>query len=202
MFPELHSIEFETQPFDHFVGRGKLPAVGTGWLDWLETEAPWELTTTEFYEQYEFSLLHVSLPPLVQGLASLGTLTALRHQMSGHFRHPLSRRVDVTAHRLVPKQTIRIHNDYIPGGESHRLLLQLNRGWGPLAWRVLDVLRWAAAGNGQQDRRAGQRGRTGIRHLPSIPSRRQHGSCRRTFHRRVLVPSGLLTRHVRKQEPA
>ena len=131
MFPELHSIELEMRPFEHFVGRGEPSATGTGWLDWLETEAPWVLTTTEFYEQYEFSLLHVPLPPPVRDLASPETLSALRQQMSRHFRHPLSRRVDVTAHRLVPKQTIRIHNDYIPGGESHRLLLQLNRGWEP-----------------------------------------------------------------------
>ena len=39
--------------------------------------------------------------------------------------------VEVTAHKLVPDQTIRVHNDYIVGGESHRLLLQLNRGWEP-----------------------------------------------------------------------
>jgi Rps23 Pro-64 3,4-dihydroxylase Tpa1-like proline 4-hydroxylase len=37
--------------------------------------------------------------------------------------------VEVTAHKLLPGQTIRIHNDYVEGGESHRLLIQLNRGW-------------------------------------------------------------------------
>ena len=131
MFPEFHSIEFETEPFEHFVGRGELPETGAGWINWLETGAPWQLTTTEFYEQYEFSLLDVSLPPTVQYLVSPDTLTALRHQMFKHFDQPLSGRVDVTAHKLVPKQTIRVHNDYIPGGESHRLLLQLSRGWEP-----------------------------------------------------------------------
>ena len=102
---------------------------GHDWLDWLETDAPWTLTTTDFYEQYELSLLHVSLPPVVQYLASAETLTALRNRMARHFHKPLSGRVDVTAHKLVPRQTIRIHNDFIAGGESHRLLLQLNRGW-------------------------------------------------------------------------
>jgi Rps23 Pro-64 3,4-dihydroxylase Tpa1-like proline 4-hydroxylase len=32
-------------------------------------------------------------------------------------------------HKLAPGQRIRIHNDYIAGQESHRVLVQLNRGW-------------------------------------------------------------------------
>ena len=112
-------------------GRSKLPSNGNAWLDWFETDAPWKLTTAEFYEQYEFSLLDASLPPVVRCLASPETRTVLRHRMSECFRQPLSERVEVTAHKLVPDQTIRIHNDYIAGGESHRLLLQLNRGWEP-----------------------------------------------------------------------
>ena len=118
-------------PFEHFVGHGMEPHAGREWLDWLETEAPWKLTTTDFYEQYEFSLLHASPAPVVRHLACPETLTALRRRMSRYFRQPLSEHVDVTAHRLVSEQTIRIHNDFIPGGESHRLLLQLNRGWEP-----------------------------------------------------------------------
>ncbi|WP_292625538.1 cyclophane-containing peptide 2OG-Fe(II) oxygenase YhhC [Mesorhizobium sp.] len=37
--------------------------------------------------------------------------------------------VEVTAHRMVVGQTIRIHNDFRLGGETHRILVQLNRGW-------------------------------------------------------------------------
>ena len=118
-------------PFEHFTGQAELPNAGNGWLDWLETDAPWKLTTAEFYEQYEFSLLNASLPPVVRSLASPETVAVLRRRISECFRQPLSERVEVTAHRLVPDQTIRIHNDYIAGGESHRLLLQLNRSWEP-----------------------------------------------------------------------
>ena len=131
MFPELDSVEYDTLPFEHFVGRVMQPGACREWLDWLETEAPWKLTTTDFYEQYEFSLLHTPLAPVVRRLACPETLTALQRRMSRHFRRPLSVHVDVTAHKLVSEQTIRIHNDFIPGGESHRLLLQLNRGWEP-----------------------------------------------------------------------
>ena len=31
--------------------------------------------------------------------------------------------------RQVLGQRIRIHNDYIPGAETHRVLVQLNNGW-------------------------------------------------------------------------
>jgi Rps23 Pro-64 3,4-dihydroxylase Tpa1-like proline 4-hydroxylase len=37
--------------------------------------------------------------------------------------------IDITAHRLVAGQTIRLHNDYIGHAETHRLLVHLNRGW-------------------------------------------------------------------------
>ena len=129
MFPELNSVEYDPLPFEHFVGQGVQTSDCQEWLDWLETEAPWKLTTTDFYEQYEFSLLQVALVPGIRRLVCLTTLVALRRRISWYFRQPLSERVNVTAHKLVPEQTIRIHNDFIPGGESYRLLLQLNRGW-------------------------------------------------------------------------
>ena len=131
MFPELNSIEYDTLPFEHFVGRAVQTTDRQAWLDWFEQDAPWQLTTTDFYEQYEFSLLHTPLTPILWPLACRKTLKSLRDQVASHFCHPLSERVDVTAHKLLPQQTIRIHNDLIAGGESHRLLLQLNRSWQP-----------------------------------------------------------------------
>jgi Rps23 Pro-64 3,4-dihydroxylase Tpa1-like proline 4-hydroxylase len=41
----------------------------------------------------------------------------------------LTDQVDVTAHKLIKGHTIRLHNDFIPGQETHRLLIQLNRNW-------------------------------------------------------------------------
>jgi hypothetical protein len=37
--------------------------------------------------------------------------------------------MDITAHKLNRSQKIRIHNDARPDGETHRFLIQLNRGW-------------------------------------------------------------------------
>ena len=44
--------------------------------------------------------------------------------------------VEVTAHKLVPGQTIRIHNDFIAGEESHRLLVHFNR-WSDVQGGIL-----------------------------------------------------------------
>ena len=61
MFPEFERFEFEDQPFEHFIGHGGLSsAQSTEWLGWLQAEAPWKLTVSEFYEQYEFSLLDLA----------------------------------------------------------------------------------------------------------------------------------------------
>ena len=131
MFPEFDSIVYDTLPFEHFVGHCMELGDCQELLYWLETDAPWELTTTDFYAQYEVSLLHTSLAPVVRRLACPDILTSLRGWMAGQFRQPLSERVDVTAHKLIAEQTIRIHNDYLRHGESHRLLLHLNRAWEP-----------------------------------------------------------------------
>ena len=131
MFPEFDSIRYEPQPFGHFVGQCKLTGAWDDWLSWLEGDAPWKFTATDFYEQSEFSLLHAPLAPVAARLACPETLASIRRWMARQFGQPLTERVDVTAHKLVAGQTIRIHNDYLPEGESHRLLLQLNRGWMP-----------------------------------------------------------------------
>jgi len=129
MFPEFSSTNYNTEPFAHSVGHCILPVDCEEWLSWLEGDAPWRFTATDFYEQYEFSLLDVPFGAVVERLACTETLTSLRRWMTRQFGQPLSGRVNVTVHKLVAGQTIRIHNDYLPEGESHRLLLQLNRGW-------------------------------------------------------------------------
>ena len=53
----LTSLEVFAEPFPYFTaaeGLGK--GLSSKILSWLETEAPWELVETDFYEQYEFSL--------------------------------------------------------------------------------------------------------------------------------------------------
>jgi hypothetical protein len=117
-------------PFPHLSASS---ALGTGpseeVLRWLETSAPWKLKVAEFYEQYEFSLLDCELPESIELLFGMESLARLRSRIEQNFRTELSDRQDVTAHKLVQGQRIRIHNDFIPDQETHRVLVQLNRGW-------------------------------------------------------------------------
>ena len=132
VFPDFTRVETSQSPFRYVVGLGGVsPEQEARWLDWLENDAPWELTEEDFYEQYEFAIVSEGQTIVSHDLADKTMLGSLRCLMSEHFRCRFIDRVDVTAHMLVPGQTIRIHNDYLPGGETHRLLLQVNRRWEP-----------------------------------------------------------------------
>ena len=97
-------------------------------LVWFETVAPWRLRVASFYEQWEMHLDADELPPPVRPLLDPTLVRGIADDFlpAGHKGADL---VEATAHRLSPGQTIRIHNDYRPGGETGRLLVQLNRGW-------------------------------------------------------------------------
>lgn len=98
-------------------------------LEWLENEAPWKLRVADFYEQHEFSFDDVVLPDAIADAFSPSSRQELRQYMEEIFGVELSTQIDITAHLLTHGQRIKIHNDFIPGEESHRLLIQLNRGW-------------------------------------------------------------------------
>ncbi len=98
-------------------------------LAWFETEAPWRLTVMDFYEQYEFDFRHVNLPVDLKPLFSEESLNELRRLLGALLGATLKPEIEITAHKLTRSQKIRIHNDARPDGETHRFLIQLNRGW-------------------------------------------------------------------------
>ena len=99
-------------------------------LQWFDDGAPWKLAVTDFYEQYEFDLRDViEVPESLKQLFSQVALAKLRSDVGALLGVTLGPNIDVTAHKLNRTQTIRIHNDARPDGETHRLLIQLNRGW-------------------------------------------------------------------------
>ncbi len=120
----------ESNPFEHLLIPHVLGEAGSeAVLVWFETSAPWRLKVASFYEQYEFSLLDCELPPAIDALLGRHIVQGVRSKVEAVFETRLDERCDVTAHKLVRGQRIRIHNDYIPGQETHRVLVQLNRGW-------------------------------------------------------------------------
>jgi len=95
-------------------------------------DLPWRLATTDFYEQYEDSLIDTERP--YAGTA----LDALREvAMSAEFAHFVGsittqgqlEVVDVACHRSTTGQEIGIHNDFYPDGEVCRFTIHLNAGW-------------------------------------------------------------------------
>lgn len=127
---DFTKLEVQTEPFDYFV----LPKafdekISLKILNWLQTGAPWRLVKEDFYTQYEFDLKAVSLPAEIAFLSERNFLDYLVGRFEKIFSLKLSDQVDVTAHKLVTGHTIRLHNDFIPGQETHRLLIQFNSDW-------------------------------------------------------------------------
>lgn len=98
-------------------------------LEWFETTAPWKLIIADFYQQYEFDVLANKLPNNIKNIFSKDNINNLIKSYSDLFNVNLCDKIDITAHKLIENQIIKIHNDYIPGYETHRLLIQFNRGW-------------------------------------------------------------------------
>jgi hypothetical protein len=117
-------------PFAHATHPAPLPdALCAATLDWMETDAPWKLRIASFYEQWELPLGAATLPVALQPLLARDVVDGLQALLLESFADGPLRLTEVTAHKLVPGQTIRVHNDHRPRGETHRVLIQLNRGW-------------------------------------------------------------------------
>ena len=128
--PDFSSTQDRAEPFPHFrVPELLSERTADAVLDWLDTGAPWALRIADFYEQHEFSLIGMTLPDTISPLASRDFVAAVGRELSTRLKAPALTLVDICAHRLVEGQTIRIHNDDIGEEETHRLVVQLNRGW-------------------------------------------------------------------------
>jgi Rps23 Pro-64 3,4-dihydroxylase Tpa1-like proline 4-hydroxylase len=126
----LLEADVREAPFAHATHAAPLPAsLCEAALSWMETTAPWKLRIASFYEQWELYLERQTLPQDLQPLLASDTLDTLQRLMLAPLGGAPLKLTEVTAHKLIPGQTIRVHNDHRPKGETHRLLIQLNRGW-------------------------------------------------------------------------
>jgi Rps23 Pro-64 3,4-dihydroxylase Tpa1-like proline 4-hydroxylase len=127
---DLSAAVSRSQPFRCFtVSQVVSMELEQALLAWFESEAPWRLTVMDFYEQYEFDFRDVDLPVSLKPLFSEDTLHELRQEIGTLLGASLKPQIEITAHKLNRSQKIRIHNDARPDGETHRFLIQLNRGW-------------------------------------------------------------------------
>lgn len=125
----MNILDSRTKPFPYFLADHCLADnVQQATLDWFEGGAPWKLASTDFYEQYEFSLLDAEHPESVAHLVSRAGLDTMREVVESTLNCSLTERIELVAHKLVTGQRIGIHNDFLVGQETHRLTIQLNRG--------------------------------------------------------------------------
>lgn len=134
-FPErsaagaIEVVESRRTPFRYFLARRCLARdVERALLEWFETAAPWRLVETGFYQQHEFDVLDAALPANAASVAAPDDLAAMRRRVAAIFGVEFDDRVRLAAHRLTRGQRIAIHNDYLAGEETHRLIVQVNRG--------------------------------------------------------------------------
>jgi Rps23 Pro-64 3,4-dihydroxylase Tpa1-like proline 4-hydroxylase len=131
MRPDFSAAKFSSDPFPHMrIQRILRRETADRALGWMRTKAPWALRVESFYQQYEFSFLSIDPEPEVRGLVTPPFIEVVRRALAKVFsvEEELDL-VDIGAHLFRPGQTIRIHNDYLEGEETHRLLIQLNAGW-------------------------------------------------------------------------
>jgi hypothetical protein len=93
---------------------------------------PWRLATTDFYEQYEDSLIDTERPfvgTALDALREVAMSPAFAEFISSITRQGPLDVVDVACHRSTTGQQIGIHNDFYPEGEVCRFTIHLNPGW-------------------------------------------------------------------------
>lgn len=128
---EVLGASFSAQPFPHleFHNFHDLQ-VADSLLSWLESEAAWQPRKLDGFGGYADIALSVGdLPPAQSFLLLPEYLSSLRSQMARHFEIERDGYVRVTAHRILPGGSLQPHCDSSHIRFTHRLLVQLNRGW-------------------------------------------------------------------------
>jgi Rps23 Pro-64 3,4-dihydroxylase Tpa1-like proline 4-hydroxylase len=126
----LSSAVAQNTPFPHFSATSVLNnQLEVKLYNWFQSTAEWNLVETDFYEQYEFSLLNINLPEELKCLIEPDFLNIIENQFTESFNVKGFKIVDIVAHKLVNSQHIGVHNDFINGEETHRMVLHINPHW-------------------------------------------------------------------------
>lgn len=126
----LSPCETEAVPFPHLYCYSVLESsIENELYDWFEHTNEWSLTEEDFYTQYEFVLSTSALPENLKCLISDDTIETIQTALKKSFDIKSLETISIVAHKLVQGHTIGIHNDYINGEETHRLVIQINPLW-------------------------------------------------------------------------
>ena len=124
------SLQAYREPFPYFTAAASFSHASiASLLAWFESDARWELVEADFYEQHELWLTEGQMPEPVSLLRDPCLLDAMRREAGDIFNRSFTARVDWSVHKMLAEQRIRIHNDVHTNGETHRVIIHINRGW-------------------------------------------------------------------------
>ncbi|MGD0482219.1 MAG: 2OG-Fe(II) oxygenase [Terracidiphilus sp.] len=125
-------IAFFSEPFPHFVCPEFFDAAtADALLAWLEAQ-PWRSVGLDGYDGYcDMPLTASNLPETLSGLVAPGFLNQLRQILAQFFAIDSNGYVRATAHRILTGGFLSAHTDVSYNRFTHRLNVQLNRGWNP-----------------------------------------------------------------------
>jgi Rps23 Pro-64 3,4-dihydroxylase Tpa1-like proline 4-hydroxylase len=131
MSANFDTVRVVKEPFPHmYMPRVLRSGDADRVLSWLQMKAPWTLRVERFYQQYEFSFFEIKPDAEIEVLLRSEFVELISAVLQRGFEiQGKLELIDIGAHLLRPGQTIRIHNDYLNGDETHRFLIQLNAGW-------------------------------------------------------------------------
>lgn len=176
-------VQVARDPFPHFSAPDFCDCeFAARLLRWFESEAEWKYRRmANFYVYSDINLRTSDLPKEMEFLVAPEFLAHLRREVGRLFGATLEGYVDVTAHRLAAGDRIRTHSDWVTLRFTHRMLLQVNRGWMPGNGGVLGLL--------DRDPQSG-----GRPHVKSIPPHHCSGFAfevsEKSFHRVSRVNEG------------
>ncbi len=126
----LSPCRVEASPFSHLSCTSVLQEeVAKELYQWFEKTNLWNLTEEDFYTQYEFVLTEADLPTSLESLINSETIETIQTTLKHSLKIKSLKTVSIVAHKLVDGHKIGVHNDYINGEETHRLIIQINPNW-------------------------------------------------------------------------
>lgn len=133
------TIARASEPFAHFVAPDFIrPDVAMAVLADFEKSPKWTYRGEPgFYDVYDLGTLDLASLPTGRAFASELVRDSLRLVMEHVFDTRLKSTVNVFAQKMVPGFCNKIHTDFGPRGQTHRLILQINRGWQPSQGGIL-----------------------------------------------------------------
>jgi Rps23 Pro-64 3,4-dihydroxylase Tpa1-like proline 4-hydroxylase len=139
---DFPSAQLQRDPFMHFsVPDFCADSLATRLLEWFESGAEWKhREMANFYVYSDINLRTADLPENMAFLVEDSFLDHLRQEVGKIFGVKLEGYVNVTAHRLGVGDRIRAHSDWATLRFTHRMLVQVNRGWKPGNGGVLGLL--------------------------------------------------------------